>query len=55
MAFQESFGRLGRKGLHKTVVGVRQIEGHEMRRLLYPGNDHHRRAEIRLRLTRRVA
>jgi hypothetical protein len=54
MAFQKGFARLGRKRLHKAVVWVRQIEGHEVRRPLHAGNHHLRLAEIRLRLARRV-
>jgi hypothetical protein len=54
VTFEKGFGRLGGKGLHKTVVGVRQIEGHEVRRLLDAGNHHQGRAEIGLRFAWRV-
>ncbi len=38
VAFEKCFRRLGRKGAHEAIVGVRQIEGHEMRLALHAGN-----------------
>ena len=55
MTFNKGLRRLGRKCLDKTVVGVGQIEDHEMRRLLYACNDHQGFAEIGLRLAGRMA
>jgi len=54
MRFEKCFRRLGRKGLHKAVIRVRQVEGHEVRLLLHAGNHHLRFTEVRLRLARRV-
>ena len=50
MAFKKGLGRLGRKSLHKAVVRVRQIEDHEVRLLLGPGDHDKRFAEVGLRL-----
>jgi len=55
LVYQDRLGRLGRKGLHEAVVRVRQIEGHEMRLARHASNHHHGFAEVRLRLTRRMA
>jgi len=55
VTLEEGFCRLRRKGLYEAVVGVRQIEGHEMRLALHAGNHHHRFAEVRLRFARSVA
>ena len=41
MSFEKGLRRLGRKGLHKAVVRVRQVEGHEVRLLLHAGDHHH--------------
>jgi hypothetical protein len=53
--FQECLRRLGRKCLNQTIIGVGQIEDHEVRRLLYACNDDHSFAEIGLRFARRMA
>ena len=43
-----------RRGLHETIIGLRQIEGHEVCCLLDAGNRHHGFAEVGLRLAGRM-
>ena len=54
MAFQESFGGLGRKRHHEAIVRVRQVHRQVVRLLLHAGNHHQRFAEVRLRFARRM-
>ena len=54
MSFEEGLGGLRRKGLHKAVVRMRQIEDHVVRLALDAGDYHHRFAEVGLRLARRM-
>ena len=49
VAFQKCLRRLGRKCLHKAIVGLGQIKDHEVRRLLNAGNNDQGFTEIGLR------
>ena len=54
MCLKECFCGFGRKRAHEAVVRMRQVEDHEVRPLLHPGDHHLGLAEVRLCLTWRV-
>ena len=54
MAFDEGFCGLGGKRHDKAIVRMRQVHRQVVRLLLNAGDHHHRFAEVRLRLARRM-
>ena len=54
VAVDPGLGRRRRIGPHKAGVTVRQVHDEEMRLLLHAADDHHRLAEIGLRMPRRM-
>ena len=54
MAVQKGLRRLGRIGLHKTAIAVRQIHAEEVHLLPHSADDRHGFPKIHLCMTRRV-
>ena len=54
MAFEEGLGRLGWKRHDETIIRMRQVHRQIVRLPLNAGDHHHRFAEVRLRLPRRM-
>ena len=54
MTFEERFRRLGRKGHHEAVIGLRQVHHQIVRLTFHTGDPHHRFAEVGLRFARCV-
>ena len=54
VSFQKGFCRLGRKRHYKAVIGLRQIHCQIVGFALHTADDHHRFAEVGLRVSRRM-